>query len=265
MIGGYLMESPQEADRLELKTDATVTLKHLKLVGLSPASRVLDAGAGTGAVSRIMSTLVGPKGSVVALDVSLDRLRFGLTRAAKQPRRPLFIGGDLLQLPFQQDTFDFVWCRFLFEYLKEPDQALRELIRVTRPGGKVVLGDVDGNSVFHYPLPENVQVGLNSIVAASRNYLDPYAGRKLYFRCFHAGLKEIKTHVLPYHLYAGTPDKRDLDNWMLKLHNLRPLGEKALGGVDAYERWASAFMEFLRAPDTLTYSVLFLVEGRKDV
>jgi SAM-dependent methyltransferase len=259
------MESAQEAERLESKTDAAVTIEHLKRVGLMPGSRALDAGAGTGAVARVISKLVGPEGSVVAFDASQQRLRFGRERAASELEKLTFVAGDLYHLPFQTDSFDFVWCRFIFEYLEDPDEALRELTRVARRGGKVVVGDLDGNGVFHYPLPADLEVGLMALLKATRGRFDPYAGRKLYHRCVQGGLREIKTHVLPYHLFAGAAPKRDLDNWKLKLHNLRPLGEKALGGGDAYERLASAFMEFLRAPETLTYSVLFLVEGRKGV
>ena len=50
----YLMESPEEADRLEAKTDAALSERLLRQAGLTTGMRVLDAGAGTGAVARVM-------------------------------------------------------------------------------------------------------------------------------------------------------------------------------------------------------------------
>ena len=78
----YLMESPDEAARLEAKTKTEDSRQQLQLVGLSEGMRALDAGAGTGAVARIMADIVGASGSAVAFDQSESRLEAGRGLAA---------------------------------------------------------------------------------------------------------------------------------------------------------------------------------------
>lgn len=258
-MSSYLMESETEAARLEAKTDAEETRRQLALVGLAPGMRALDAGAGTGAVAREMAGLVGPGGSVVAFDASAERTAAG-ARLAAAPNLE-FVTGDLYAPALPEASFDFTWSRFVFEYLAEPDRALQQLVRLTRPGGKVVVGDLDGNATFHYPAPPEVEEGLARLMPALRGRFDPMAGRKLFHRFRLAGLARVRVHALPYHLYAGAAPERDLANWEAKFRTLRPAGEKAFGGAAAWTRFGERFLQMLRDPDTLTYSVLFLVEG----
>ena len=263
MATQYLMESTEEAARLEGKTQAEETRRQLALVGLAPGMRALDAGAGTGAVAREMAAMVGPSGSVVAVDQSAHRAASGAILAQTQAPNLTFATGDLYAPPLPEGSFDFIWCRFVFEYLAEPDLVVARLQRLLKPGGKLVLGDLDGNALFHYPLPPEVERGLGLLMGALEGRFDPYAGRKLFTRLRKAGLEEIKVHHLPYHLIAGPATPRDLANWEAKVRTLRPAGVQALGSPEAWDRFSGQFMDLLNDPDALTYSTLFLVEGRR--
>jgi hypothetical protein len=66
--------------------------------------------------------------------------------------------------------------------------------------------------------------------------------------------------MVPYHLYAGPAPEAAVANWELKLKTLRPRAMEVLGGPTQYDRFARDFIDLLRDPDALTYSVLFLVE-----
>lgn len=262
-MSAYLMEGPEEAARLEAKTDEGETLRQLRLVGLEPGSIALDAGAGTGAVARRMAAEVGPSGRVVAVDASAERNDIGRRKAAEAGVENLsFVKGELDALPFPDSSFDFVWSRFVFEYLQEPDVVLRELVRVVRPGGKLVVGDLDGNGLFHYPLPNGVARGLEKMMAALTGRFDAFAGRKLFHRFRRAGLESIRVHLMPYHLYAGAISNEALRNWELKLAGLRPIGTEVLG-ASGYDQLTGELLRLLQDPDSFTYSVLVLVEGRK--
>lgn len=267
-MSAYAMENPQEAERLESKTDARLALEQLALVGLVPGMTVLDAGSGTGAVARAIATSVGPGGRVVALDGSPERSATGagLARSARAANDPslgtlTFVAGDVTAPPLRPGTFDLVWSRFLFGYLRDPDCALERLTALARPGGKVVVGEVDGHGLFHWPMPPAVARGLQAFEAALQGVFDPYAGRKLYHRFRKAGLEQVQVHVQPYHVLADEVNETQLFNWRLKLQTLRPIGVKALGSAEAYDAFAAEYLEMLRDPDALTYSVLFLVEG----
>lgn len=260
--GSYLMENPFEAERLELKTDERETRRQLRRVGLARGMSALDAGAGTGAVARVMAKLVGAEGRVAALDRSPERLREGAQlAAAARLANVSFVEGDVLAPPLEPASFDFVWSRFLFAYLEEPDRALARLVELAKPGGKVVVGEVDGQGIFHDPMPAAFAADLARIVAALRGRLDVLAGRKLYGRLRRADLAEVRVQVLPYHLHTDALTPVERRNWEIKLETIRPVGEMALGGAGAYTRFARRFMDHLFDPDALTYSVLFLAEG----
>ncbi len=262
------MENPLEIERLESKTDAAAALEQLALVGLAPGMSVLDAGSGTGAVARAIAARVGPRGRVVALDASAQRSAAGavLARSARAldegRAAPLtFVAGDVTAPPLRPTSFDLVWSRFLFGYLADPDLALARLVALARPGGKVVVGEVDGHGLFHWPVPPGLAEGMARFEAALRGAFDPYAGRKLYHRFRRAGLEQVKVHVLPYHLLTDEVSEAQLFNWRTKLQTLRPIAAKSLGGPEAYDAFAREFLAMLQDPDTLTYSVLMLVEG----
>jgi ubiquinone/menaquinone biosynthesis C-methylase UbiE len=261
-VSVYAMENPEEVRRLEVKTDAALAREHLERVGLRPGMSVLDAGSGSGAVARVIAGLVGERGRVVALDLSGHRSLAGrgIARAAGAGRIA-FVAGDVCAPPLREGSFDLVWSRFLFGYLADPDRALARLAALARPGGKVAVGEVDGHGLFHWPLPPRVAAGLPRFEAALAGAFDPYAGRKLYARFRQAGLADVRVHVLPYHLYTDGISEPQLYNWRLKLDTLRPVGVKALGGAAEWDAFTGDYLAMLQDPDTLTYSVLHLVEG----
>jgi demethylmenaquinone methyltransferase / 2-methoxy-6-polyprenyl-1,4-benzoquinol methylase len=97
---------------------------------LSAGERVLDVAAGT-AVSTAELAVAGV--DAVACDFSLGMLRAG--RGRPVPR----VAGDALALPFRDGAFDAVTISFGLRNVADPDAALRELARVTRPGGRLVV------------------------------------------------------------------------------------------------------------------------------
>src|SRR3954454_17130067 len=97
-----------------------------------PGERVLDLAAGTGTSSQPFAD----RGArVVPCDFSLGMLRVG-----KEARPRLgFTAGDATRLPFADDTFDAVTISFGLRNVVDPDAGLREMRRVTRPGGRLVV------------------------------------------------------------------------------------------------------------------------------
>ncbi len=257
----YLMESPAEAARLEAKTDSRFTRRLLRRTGLGSGAIALDAGAGTGAVAREMSRLEGPNAARTALDGSLARLADGKQLAlASSASRVSFLASDLRRLAIRDAVFDFVWCRFVFEYLSDPAEVFNELLRLVKPGGKLVVGDLDGNGLFHHPFPEEWSEAMKRLEAGLQGRFDPSMGRKLYRFFWERGLTQIRTHVFPYNVYAGRAPADAIANWRQKLEMLKPVGERILGTFP-YKQFSSRFLDFLSQEDTLSYSVLFLVEG----
>jgi demethylmenaquinone methyltransferase / 2-methoxy-6-polyprenyl-1,4-benzoquinol methylase len=104
-----------------------------RLVAARPGNLVLDLAAGTGTSSRAF-TAAGAR--CVACDFSLGMLRAGARHPAE---RVSFVAGDALDLPFADQAFDVVTISFGLRNVADPDAALAELLRVTRPGGRLVI------------------------------------------------------------------------------------------------------------------------------
>ena len=101
-------------------------------VEAKPGERVLDLAAGTGTSSQ---PFADRGAEVVPCDFSLGMLRVG-----KQARHHLpFTAGDGTRLPFADGTFDAVTISFGLRNIVDPDAGLREMLRVTRPGGRLVV------------------------------------------------------------------------------------------------------------------------------
>jgi demethylmenaquinone methyltransferase / 2-methoxy-6-polyprenyl-1,4-benzoquinol methylase len=106
-------------------------------VGAGPGERVLDLAAGTGTSSLAFT---GAGAQCVACDFSLGMLRVGKQRAAGQPSsRVSFVAGDALDIPFGNQSFDAVTISFGLRNVADPDAALAEMLRVTKPGGRLVI------------------------------------------------------------------------------------------------------------------------------
>jgi demethylmenaquinone methyltransferase / 2-methoxy-6-polyprenyl-1,4-benzoquinol methylase len=101
---------------------------------LEPGDRVLDLAAGTG-VSTVELARSGA--TAVACDFSLGMLRAG--RASKKRRAVPFVAGDATQLPFGDAAFDAAVISFGLRNVSDVPQALREMARVVRPGGRLVI------------------------------------------------------------------------------------------------------------------------------
>ena len=101
-------------------------------LGLRPGERVLDVGAGTG----VSTEELGRSGAfAVGADLSTGMLRAGRRSGRHVP----LVAGDALRLPFPDETFDAVTISFALRNVVDTGAALRELGRVTRPGGRLVV------------------------------------------------------------------------------------------------------------------------------
>ena len=105
--------------------------------------RLLDVGCGTGEVVRALAGLVGAHGTVVGVEPSARMLDEARRRTGNSTLRVEFHPGDISRLDFSDATFDGVTCERVFQHLDAPDTAIGEFVRVTRPGGRIVVIDTD--------------------------------------------------------------------------------------------------------------------------
>jgi len=117
---------------LSLRQDRAWRRAVVRALDLRPGERVLDLAAGTGTSTEPFADLGA---NAVACDFSRGMLAVG---AARRPDLP-FIAGDAVSLPFADASFDAVTISFGLRNVVEPQRALAELLRVTRPGGRLVV------------------------------------------------------------------------------------------------------------------------------
>ncbi len=96
---------------------------------------VLDVGCGTGVLTRELPQIVGDAGSATGLDLSESMLGVARERCPGAT----FHQGNVAALPFEDQTFDVAISSFMLMFVPEPDQALREMRRVLKPGGRVAV------------------------------------------------------------------------------------------------------------------------------
>jgi ubiquinone/menaquinone biosynthesis C-methylase UbiE len=126
-------------DLAELPVVAREKRRSVALLRLTPGADCLDVGCGAGPELGWLAQRVGAEGSVVGL----DRSRQLLDAAAERHGDPAItlVCGDAVALPFPDDHFDGVRADRTLQHLDDPVTALNELVRVTRPGGRVVISE----------------------------------------------------------------------------------------------------------------------------
>ncbi len=96
------------------------------------ATSVLDAGTGSGFAAQQAIQILGERGLVVGLDLSLAMLRLALRRGVRN-----LACGEASRLPFRDASFDAAMANFVLSHFSRPPEVLSELARVVRPGGRV--------------------------------------------------------------------------------------------------------------------------------
>ena len=113
----------------------------IELSGVRPGHRVLDIAGGTGDLASKFSRLVGETGSVVLADINESMLRVGRDKLIDHGVQGNleYVQADAQALPFPDDHFDCVSIAFGLRNVTDKDQALREMLRVLRPGGRLLV------------------------------------------------------------------------------------------------------------------------------
>jgi SAM-dependent methyltransferase len=258
----YFMDSATEGDRLAAKTDPVAVGRHLLMTGLRHGMRALDVACGTGAVTRIMADIAGA-GCVTGIDMSQDRIEQAQEAAAGAGIDLSFIVAEANDLPFEDGHFDYVHARMLFEYLPDPARTLAELVRVTKPGGAVVLIDLDGQLEQLSPMPDAVGRDLqDALRILATTGFNPRVGRTLPTLCTQAGLAPVRTWVEPYQVYQnGQLSSGDLRNWREKLATSTRHLARATGDTERWAQFEGGYLRALTAPDAFYYATAIVVRG----
>jgi len=187
---GELAAVPKEAD-LGLGCGAPVG--HL---ALRPGETVLDLGSGPGLDALLAARQVGPTGRVIGVDMTPEMLERARATAARAGAGQVeFRQGRLEALPVDDASVDAVTSNCVINLVPDKSAVFREIARVLRPGGRVVVADI----VLDRPLPEAVAKD----VLAWCGCVSGAAPRQEYFRLIEAaGLRDVE--ILKEEDYAAS-------------------------------------------------------------
>ncbi|GAA2471848.1 class I SAM-dependent methyltransferase [Streptomyces longisporus] len=162
------------------------------LGSLKPHMKILDIGCGPGTITADLAALV-PDGHVTGVDQAPEILDQARATAAERGLTNVdFAVADVHALDHPDDTFCVVHAHQVLQHVGDPVQALREMVRVTKPGGFIAVRDSDYAAMAWYPASQGMDDWLDLYRRVARaNGGEPDAGRRLKSWALRAGLTDV--------------------------------------------------------------------------
>ncbi|MGY5876313.1 MAG: methyltransferase domain-containing protein [Candidatus Thorarchaeota archaeon] len=265
---GYVHEgTEEEVGRLEFqaKEDEEHLSNEFDILQLRSGMTVLDAGCGTGAVTRRIARRIAPSNAVgVDLDV------FFITKARELATNEgieniEFEVGNITDLQFSDTIFNLSYGRLVLMHVRDPVKAVSELRRVTKSGGVVAISDTDDDAMLIYPpIPKSTELKNKSIEWMKTKGVDRHIGKRLYSIFHQAGLKSIK--IIPFPLVLTQENTEALNafgsNYLQSFEQIKDLMiEQGIITAKECDEVYEEFDAFLNHPSGFVMICLFLGIG----
>jgi len=258
IIRSYFMDDKREANRLEAKVDAPAFVtKYLTPYLSADTGSILEAGCGPGMFLEELANEY-EECKIIGIDISSDRVVKANERLSDHANAEARIA-SVYDLPFPDNHFDFIYSRFLFEYLEDPGLAAIELFRVCKPGGILFIQDLDNQFTFYPELSDKLNKCLQRLNQC--NGFDPEMGRKLFTIGRSAGFSLVNADFESYHKIFGKADDKTQRQWYIKLDIAFANMETLFGKTD-YSLKAE-ILQALQNEDSMMYSTVFNVAFTK--
>ena len=175
--------------------------RNLTWFGLRGGMSVLELGSGPGFVTGQLLEMV-PNGSVTGLEIDPVLIkRAEKYLQGKGEGRWRIVKGSIMSMEFPDNSFDFAFARLLFQHLPDPVGAAKEVLRVLKPGGKLVISDIDDKlHLFDPPAPPEVEAIQERFREdQAKKGGNRYIGRRLLRIMKEAGFRNMDLEMLMLH------------------------------------------------------------------
>ena len=231
----------------------------LRAFGLKDGMSVLEVGSGPGCVTKWLSKLV-PNGSITCLEIDpilIDYARQNLE--GKTPASCNFVQGSAMKMDLPDNSFDFVLVRLVFVHLSDPMASAKEIMRVLKPGGKVVLaeGDYAFNSISN-PLVQEAE-DIREKIARFKGGRDTSARRSWYI-LNTVGFQNIDLEAVVFH--SG---ERGLD-WFYPHFDpdrVKALIKLGILTEEDYQTYRAAIERFQSSEEAFFMRIILMACGEK--
>ncbi len=171
------------------QTFSPSTIRFLDEIDDLEGVQALDLGCGIGETTRMLGKRIGKSGSVVGVD--FDRSLIESARSLTNEGNITYTKDDAHSLKFNDGSFDVVYARLLLLHVSEPMVALKEMLRVCRPQGTVIVHDGDFSTLYTSPDPVGGE-GLNKLFTLFRN---TSIGSRLWHMFRECGYDQVELRV----------------------------------------------------------------------
>lgn len=223
----------------------------LEFVDIKEADKVLELGSGLGILAEEISHRL-TTGRVTGIEISSDQI----AKCPPENEKLKFICGNALDLPFEENTFDTVYCRYILEHVPDPFRVLMEAKRVLQPGGMLYIQE---NAILLLKLYPECPV-FDKVWNAFARYQshiggDAMIGLKLYDLVKQAGFKQPVLSMAPeIHYKESGTHLQWTDNL---IGNIRSAKDKLITGnyisEDQYAGALNELAEFKRNENAASY------------
>jgi ubiquinone/menaquinone biosynthesis C-methylase UbiE len=262
----FLGHSSVEQRRLQLQAEelAEESGRLFDQIGVASGSRVVEIGCGPQGCLELLSSRVGPAGSVVGIELSAHSVQLAREFLAERRINNVEVRqGNAFDTGLPKESFDLATARLVLVNIPEPEKIVYEMAALVRPGGVVALHEADWTAhVCDPPLPawNRLRQVLDSYSEARG--MDLYVGRRIARILRNAGLVDVRVNPL-IHIYGPDHSRRPI--FLQFVNNLRDriVSEGLISQEELAESIAS-LERHLGEPETLVVSHLFIQAwGRK--
>lgn len=232
------------------------TLSYERLA-LTPGDSVLEIGCGNGVDTKNLAGIVGTSGCTVGIDISATMLNAARTNGKALSASPEFMLCDGHHLAFPDDTFQGVRADRVIQHTRDPFAVIKEIARVTRPGGTVVIFEPDWGTFSLWPAEREVSRGVLNFWCD--NIPSGWVGRSVYAAYGDAGLGEINVEPKTLIITDLTIARKLFDLDTTFTHAV----QKGIVSPEAVTQWEEALVLADQHKQFFSSVTFFLVTGKK--
>ena len=242
---GYAIRGGEEGKRrldLLARTMALNTEALLVRAGIRAGMRCIDLGCGGGHVSRHLADCVGVGGFVVGVDIDDVKVAAARQESARAGLRQLEFRTASVTGWAEPAAYDLVYGRFILSHVPGPAAVIGNMVAALRPGGILVVEDVDFGGAFCHP----PNAGYERYCSLYREVVrrrggNAELGRELYGLCLDAGLADVAVDVVQPTHAGGDPENA------LSLSTLINIADAVIGeGLATADELAAVVAELTR-------------------